>query len=422
MENSYNFAFFADTHLDYSYASRTDDQGVNLRVRDGYNALKEIVNDIILHKDELDAVVIGGDLFHISQPSIRTIAVTQHYLRQLAKHNIPVHILAGNHDSTDDRSKPAAVAVTHDPDREIFAYYKPYEIVKLAPGMNLHILSHHGLHKNDAPVLAPVEGEINILSSHGAAVDPSNATLMRCLDSPREQIISPEIILDENFHLRVLGHYHSRHAVGGDANLNTWYSGSTLRRGFSDAPGARGWTKFSVDTAGNVSYEHHDIFQRPQYDFETINASGLTSSELEEQIINNLLTTINSEKGDQFDEVNAPIIRQRVINVTRSIREGLNRKNLSDHSKYALKWNLELVRPEHSAQALAVASQEQEEAEGINQAPSMEKSSGATLNIMKTFEEWKGNSNILKEIAQDYKKPVQEEVQDHLKKAQEEEN
>ena len=417
MANTFNIALLADPHIDYSYSTKTDDKGVNLRVRDGYNALKEIVNDIIANKDTVDIVVIAGDLFHTSHPTIRSIAIVQHLLRQLAKEQIPVHVLAGNHDSTDDRSYPAAVAVTHDPDRNIFAYYHPYTVVNVHNGINLHVLAHHGLHADDAPVLSPVEGEINILTTHGAAVDPTNATLMRCLDSPREQIIPPEVVIDENFHLKMLGHYHSRHAVGGDVNLNTWYAGSTLRRGCSDAPGARGRTLFKIHDSGVVEHEHHNIFQRPQYDLEVIDASNMTAKSIEDLVISNLAATQNGVGSGEFDPLNAPIVRQRVINATRSIRAGIDRKNVSSAQKHTLEYKLEMIRPENSIKVIQdVFNEKQEEAE-VNEAPTINNASTATLDVMKAFTSWKGNSNVLKEIAQEYKAPVSVKAQGFLKQA-----
>lgn len=405
---SYSIAFFADPHAGYSYGSRTDEQGVNLRVRDGYNALHEIFNDIIAHKDKVDVVALGGDLFHTSQPTVRTIAIVQHYLRALSEVGLDIHILAGNHDATDDRSYPAAVAVVDDPGRGIYAHYRPYDIAHLADGINLHCLSHHGLHHDDEPELTPTPGDVNVLMTHGAAVDPANSTLMRCMDSPREQIISPEVVLNEDFTLRMLGHYHSRHAVGGE-EMNTWYAGSTVRRGFSDAPGPRGWTLFTIHDTGIVEVEHHDIFQRPQFDLPVIDAAQLSGADVEELVLENLATTREGSVGDPFDLLRGPIVRQRVINAGRTIREGIDRKYIFSQADHALKWDLDLKRPE-------VAEVDATISPSAAASPSISRSSA--LNVVSSYEAWKDTSPTLNNLPEEYVEPVSNRVEEHLTEAQ----
>src|SRR5690606_6923536 len=141
------------------------------------------------------AVLHGGDFFHTSNPSIRDIMTAQHYLRVIAKEGIPFYGLAGNHDASDNRSDIAAVGVLNDPDRGIHALYTPYETYNIGDGVVLHSVAHHGHKDERAPEVKGVNGKINIFTTHGAAVDPKNATLMRCMDSPREQIIPPEMVL-----------------------------------------------------------------------------------------------------------------------------------------------------------------------------------------------------------------------------------
>ena len=197
--NTYNIAFFADSHLGYRAKVRSNEQGINIRVQDGYDAFRETVEQIITCKDKVDAVVHGGDLFHYSKPTIRDIATAQFYLRELAKRDIPFYGLAGNHDATDIRSELAAVAAVNDPDKKIFALYEPYMQYELTDGIVLHSVSHHGLGAEEAPKVKPVNGVLNLFTTHGAALDPKNQNLMRCADSPREQMVPIELIIDDAF-------------------------------------------------------------------------------------------------------------------------------------------------------------------------------------------------------------------------------
>lgn len=409
---TFNIAFFADTHCGYSYGNRDDKTGTNLRVRDGYNALYEIVKDIIAHKGEIDAVAMGGDLFHTSSPTVRDISTVQYYLRALHKANLTIDIIAGNHDANDNRQYPAAVAVVDDPDRGIFAHYQPYVYREIGDGVLLHSVSHHGLHNDDIPVLKPDQSALNVFMTHGAAVDPSNSALMRCMDSPREQIIRPEMILDEAYVLRMFGHYHSRYAIGG-AGLNTWYAGSSLRRGFSDAFGPRGWLLFKISDNGDIEVEAHDIFQRPQFDMEVIDGTNMTSDSIQEMIIRNIDATREDEKDGQFNNLRAPILRQRVINVIRSTREGIDRNLLSKRANHALKWQLEFPKP-------AIVNQEISDGSGIDPKPSNTPSITRTgsLDVAEHYILWRDGSRTLTLIPDVDRDQVDVGAYDHLKKAQ----
>lgn len=417
---TFNVAFFADTHIDYSYASRADSKGVNLRVRDGYNALEAIIRDIEVHKDEIDAIVMGGDLFHTSHPTVRSIAIVQHWLRELYRLGLPIDILAGNHDATDDREYPAAVAVVDDRERNIRAHYTPYTVQPLADGVSLHVLSHHGLHPDAAPKIKPVEGDLNIFTTHGAAMDPGNDALMRCMDSPREQIVTSDIILNEDFNLRLLGHYHSRSFVG-DPSLNTWYAGSTVRRGFSDSPGARGWTLFKIHENGHVEVEHHDIFQRPQVDFEVIDASNMTARSLEEKILFNLDSTRGDVGEGQFDEVHAPILRQRIINAPHSIRDGLDFPLLKKRADHSLKWLLEITKPNASTRGDIGFDPDADAALDDHEHLKLSRT-GGSLDVVKSYSSWADtNSAVLQGLNKEYREPVKGGAENHLKTAQDNE-
>lgn len=419
---SYNYAFFADSHLGYSYTTAVDGTGVNLRVRDGYAALHEIVSQVIESDIPIHGVIHGGDLFHTSTPSMRDIATAQHYLRLLSKHDIPFYGLAGNHDASDDRSMLPSVAVVDDPDRKIHALWKPYQKYEIADGILLHSVAHHGLAEN-APEIEPDPSSINIFTTHGAALDPKNATLMNCMDSPREQIIPPELVLSDLFAVRLLGHYHSRYPVGGE-ELNTWYAGSSLRRGFSDAPGPRGWLLVQVFPDGSTKITARDIFQRPQYDFTTIDALDLTGEEVQERILANIRSTVNEgdDKTKSLDLVNAPILRQRVVNTTRAKREGVDRAFLAMEAKHALKWQLEFMRPDTRVLTPSETTEPHSHdapEEQVEESPSLRNT--AIIDLGSQYLSWAHNSKTIAGLLPEQRPRVGEEAHRHIKDAEESE-
>lgn len=408
---SYNIAFFADTHLGYTAYPYTDEKGINLRVKDGENALHEIINQIVDSPIKIDAVLHGGDIFHYSHPSVRDTTKFLYYTRMLAKRGIPFYGLAGNHDASDNRAKMPAVAVVDDPDRNIHALWKPYEQYQLTDGIILHSVSHHGLSGDAAPAVKAVEGSINIFTTHGAALDPKNATLMNCQDSPREQIIPNEMIVDDSFVVRLLGHYHSRYPVGGEL-LNTWYSGSTVRRGFSDEPGARGWLLVKVFPDGRIKIDFKDIKQRPQYDLQVIDAANLSAADVQDRIEVNILSTQTDNKAQAFDELHAPIVRQKVINAPRSLRVGVDKKFISSLTRHMMHWDLSYALPEYNIADMAKDAKDDKARaslvrSGVNQASTVD-----------NFKEWSEHSSLLSDLDDKQKIKVKNNAISHLEAVQ----
>jgi DNA repair exonuclease SbcCD nuclease subunit len=217
--------------------------------------------------------------------------------------------------------------------------HEPYEKFEIADGVMLHAMSHHGLHEGDAPEIKVSSDVINVFTTHGAAIDPKNQTLLRCIDSPREQIIPVEMITEGMFNVNLLGHYHSRYAVGNEV-LNTWYAGSAIRRGFTDEPGQRGWLLIQIEPNGKVTVTPKDIPQRPQFDLPVIDAADLNPSEIMDLLENNIERTVGLDQE--------PMVRQRIKNANRIIREGLDYNRINTLKEHMLLWQLELLKPEVS--------------------------------------------------------------------------
>lgn len=419
MAETYNIAFMADTHLDYAAYEHTDSQGINLRLKDGEKALNEMFTQIINSDVKIDAVVHGGDIFHRSHPSIRALKLFQFYTRKLAERGIAFYGLAGNHDASDNRAVMPSVAVVDDPDKNIHALWTPYQKYQIADGIALHSVGHHGLSPEDAPLIKPDADMINIFTTHGAALDPKNATLMQCKDSPREQIIPPEMIVDDNFAMRLLGHYHSRYPVGGQL-LNTWYAGSTVRRGFADDPGERGWLLIKVHPDGKTDVESRNISQRPQYDLQVINAEGMNASEVQELIEMNIASTNVDSSSTAFDENFAPIVRQKVINAPRALRAGIDKKHIVALTQNMLHWDLRFTLPE-----IATVTKMNEEGKLVEVPVDSTEGSKPTLggsahqgNPVEYFNDWAGSSNTLTSIPENRRLKVIDTARKHLESVQ----
>jgi hypothetical protein len=332
---AYRIAMLADTHLGFSARCRIHPpSGLNERVRDGYMGLRTTVEQIVAA--EPDVVLHGGDLFHRSHPGINDIAWARRQLEVLSRAGIPVYANTGNHDFANERGKQPATAAVHDPDRGITMVTEPMAVFSPLDGLNVHLVSHLGLMSAERSMPEPVDGEVNILVSHGAAQVPGHP-IFACVDSPGEAVIGYDA-LSLPWNITLLGHYHGMDPLPGFNSGGTgqaWYAGSLLRRGFSDPPGGRGWLLVTVNDDGTVTVERRFVDQRPQFDLPFIDAAGLTGADVEEQIRAALA-------GVQIPEA---ILRQRVVNCSLPVRRGVDTASLALLTEPALTWQLEFTRP-----------------------------------------------------------------------------
>lgn len=330
----FTFGQISDTHLGYSSGrKRVDENGFNIRENDGYVALNKAVTEMI--EEKVDAVVVTGDLFHTPRPKNHTIIIAQNELRRLALEDIPVYILAGNHDATDVRMEIPSSKLVNEPFNNIFSYSDPYVVNEIHPGVYMHFLSHHAFvdQDNTFSEVKLIPDAVNILASHGSCYDTNIGVLLRSPSEPREVII-PQEIMEMPWDYTLLGHIHERGWIGSEdkktdtLNRKQFYGGSLLRRGFSDkvSPTGRGWTKWVVNDDKSIDVEMFTIPERPQFDMAPIRVKDKTSIEVEDEIIAQLKAIddkIISEYGE-FNLENMPIVRQTLLGVNSVTRLTLN--------------------------------------------------------------------------------------------------
>lgn len=344
-------AHVSDLHLGYHSGHKTTDAGVNWREQDGYDLFNRLITGII-KDDTVDAVLVAGDVFHFPDPSNRAIYEAQLGFRRLSKAGIPVYALTGNHDVSDVRAEMASTALLNDPDRKIYSHWEPYAMHEIGPGINLHMVSHH-LYKEQAKTwdeVRPVDGAINIFTTHGSMIDPLTKLALHTNQSPREVIIPDELVDNPAWDYRLLGHIHERGFVGSTdgkrdtAGLRTYYNGSLLRRGFSDAltPLKRGWTKWAIKSDGTFKPTFYALSQRPQIDYPVIDAKDKTAADLTDLIMENLTSTFENKKTDKPEY--APILRQTVVNITPEKKRALDNNAIGKLASKALIWSLNLKK------------------------------------------------------------------------------
>lgn len=339
-------AHLSDLHLGYRSGRGETAEGVNWREQDGYNAFRRVVEQIILD-GTVDAVLVAGDVFHVPNPSNRAIFEAQSGYRRLARAGIPVYSLTGNHDVNDIRSDMPVTRLLDDPEHGIHSHCEPYVMHRIGDGIVLHMVSHH-LYREQSGTweqVKPVDGAVNIFTTHGSLIDPITKLALHTNQSPREVVIPDELLNNPAWSYRLLGHIHERGFVGSTdgrrdtAKTRTYYNGSLIRRGFSDGETVlqRGWTKWTVRTDGTLTPTFYVVSQRPQVDFPIIDATDLGSSEITGIVLDNLHSAF-PEQGTTMET--APILRQRIINISPEKKRSLDNTAISEAAQPALIWSL----------------------------------------------------------------------------------
>ena len=405
-------AHLSDLHLGYSSSNcKLNPQGVRWREADGYMAwireIKDIIND-----GTVDVVLIAGDVFHTPTPSILAVKQAQKGVRILANAGIPVVILTGNHDTSDVRSELAATALLNDPDHGVYSHYEPYATYDVNDDVRLHLISHH-LYKEQASTwdkVKPTNGKINIFSTHGSMIDPLTKLAMHTDASPREVIIPDEIVNNPGWDYRLLGHIHERGFVGSSddgksdtSHLKTYYNGSLIRRGFSDGetPLGRGWTKWTVQPDGLLLPEFHTVAQRPQEDLPVINALDLSAADITDIAYDHVSNAVEGIKSP----FTAPILRQRVVNITPEKRKAVDQAMLRKLAAPALSWQLSMktIQDEPADGGDVVSN-------------SIDPSNGG---VKKQFEDWLTNNDAYEKVNESIRDSVRASMENFIRMGQE---
>lgn len=402
---TYRLAHLSDLHAGYASGRATNANDVNLREMDGYQTFSRIAKDVI--EVGVDGIVICGDVFHSPSPPIRAVIVVQNTLRKFWEAGIPVYMLAGNHDTNDVRADIAASRILNDPWRKIYSHAEPYAKHEIADGIFLHLVSHH-MYSEQAETMkkvAAVPNAINIFATHGSCIDPLLNEKLKAESSPREIVIPDFLLKDEDWSYALLGHIHERGWVGSDDGLTDtynskiYYNGSAIRRGFSDkaTPLGRGWTLWNIDEAGSFEAEPRTVPQRPQYDFDVLDCSDFTASELTSTIIDNLRST-QGDEGAIFNAAHAPLLRQRVTNFTPSKKAGIDLKAITAESGHAFSWRIHPIGAKADDQKND--STEADEFEG--------------LDILTTYDKWADSSDSLKETDDEIREKVRKQSREFV--------
>ena len=411
----FSIAHISDAHLGYSSGrKKIDENGFNVRENDGYVAFNRVIDQIIA--EGVDMVLVAGDLFHSPRPKNHTILIAQDSLRRLASENIPVYILAGNHDATDVRAEIPSSRLVNEPANAIYSFSDPYIVKEVGPGIYMHFVSHHAFVDQEETMgkLELIEDSVNILASHGSVYDTNIGMILKTPNEPREVVI-PEEIMNLPWDYTLLGHIHERGWIGSSDGGRTdtsgrkqFYNGSLLRRGFSDRPSVnkRGWTKWTINEDKTIDCKMFSIPEREQLDMEPIDVKGRKPKDVEAEIVKQF-KSIDSYMKKKYGEItleNAPIVRQTIVGVNAITRLSINLQRFNQYTENYLTHNFKIVPDTDDINMSEVVS-----VDALNNS-----------DIVVVFGEWNKANSDLFEFEDNLKESILAIARENLKKSRDE--
>ncbi|MER2179005.1 MAG: exonuclease SbcCD subunit D [Carnobacterium inhibens] len=246
---------------------------------------------------ELDALIMAGDLYDRSMPSKEAVALANKVLTRLIQEvNVPVLVIAGNHDSSERVEYGADLLATN----RLYIEGTVKEVTRKVTikGVNFYLLPFadyaytrellqvETIKSLEDATRVQIETikkemdpeEINVLIAHGYVINLSNDT-SETTDSERPLSIGTaeyvSVELFEDFDYVALGHLHKAQKVKYD---RVRYSGSLLKYSKSEA---RHKKQLSLVTLEKDHVEIESIYIKPKRDMRIV--KGLFDEIMEQQ-------------------------------------------------------------------------------------------------------------------------------------------
>ncbi|MCS7036110.1 MAG: DNA repair exonuclease [Saprospiraceae bacterium] len=242
---------FSDTHLGYQAFDRVYEQtGVNAREQDVYDAFERVIDRALEVRP--DIVVHSGDFFHRPSPSNRALTFALEQLRRLSDANIPLVLIAGNHETPRTfYNSPILRALRTVPGvHPIFGnQWETYCFGDVAVHGVPHI-NDERLLRCELERMEPVTNCFNLLLLH------TSLGKRFLMDEYGEQTFPTD--LEERlqgFQFLALGHWHNAQKV--NLHPNAWYAGSIERLSDTEIGAEKGllWLDVHPPAEASVVFE-----------------------------------------------------------------------------------------------------------------------------------------------------------------------
>jgi len=296
----------ADTHLGYSAYRKVTENGINQREIDAYDAFKQFVDYAI--KSKPDLIIHAGDLFDSVRPNNRAITFAIKQIIRLSKEKIPFVVIAGNHEHPKLKETGHIFSIFDHMNHVYPVYNAKYETLSFKikkEKITIHAIPQCELKtqfNEELKKLKPDQtADYNIFVSHGAVTGIQVFSM-----NEFNELIIPTNVISKNFDYIALGHFHRYTKL---AN-NAFYSGSTERFTFTDAPDKKGFIELELSN-GKLKHDFIELENRPMIDPKPIRCSNLKLDEVMKKIKETVMEIGPKEKTFRItlDEIPAHIYR-----------------------------------------------------------------------------------------------------------------
>ncbi|MGO4497561.1 exonuclease SbcCD subunit D [Paenibacillus sp. 2RAB27] len=280
------FIHAADLHLDSPFKGMSAlPERVRERVREStFEALKELVALAI--QERVDFVLISGDVYDVSDRSLRAQIRFQKAMEHLAAEGIPAYIIHGNHDPEDGR----AAKLVWPADVHFFAseHVETLQVVKQDRGIiaEIHGISYGSSAVTENLALKFKRGQAGVcqigLLHTNVDGDPHHDNYAPC---------SKQDLIDAGMHYWALGHVHTRQVMNYQPAIV--YPGNIQGRSIRET-GPRGCYLVDIDDSGRAELIFHAL-DTVRWFQETLSVSSIPSEQILKDRLGDLVDRLRQD-------------------------------------------------------------------------------------------------------------------------------
>jgi len=255
---------FSDTHLGYNDLDILNDDNINQREADFYDAFSQVVEQIVQIKP--DYIIHTGDLFHRSSPSNRALTFAIKQFNILNELDIPMVLIAGNHSTPRTNLSSPILKIFEDLKNIHVSFNQEYKKIEFDEVV-FHTLPHMN---DDSKALSQIE-----LSESNLDETKKNIMMLHCsvgawylMQEYGEWVYpSNKEYIFEKMDYVALGHWHGFGAVSVQGTKekypNVYYSGSLERTSLNDKRNSKGFIEVILEDDKDIGIEYKEINIRP---------------------------------------------------------------------------------------------------------------------------------------------------------------
>lgn len=312
----------SDTHIGYSAYHKVAENGINQREMDVYATFTQFVDYALQCRP--DAVIHSGDLFDSVRPSNRALSFALSQLLRLSEAEIPVVVIAGNHETPKLRETGSAFRIFEHLQHVHPVYRGKREEIEIE-NLFIHAIPHCPSAadlENNIRDARTREGYVNVMTLHAGVIGIKDFNYIR--GDFNEQVI-PSGYLSPDFDYIALGHYHRATQVAENAR----YAGSTEHFSFKEAGEEKGF--YDIDISSTPTVRFIPLSCREMVDLPQIECMHLEPHEIEAEIL----------KACREYPMDGKVVRLSLRNIRRSAFKALAWHKIKRASSPALHFEID---------------------------------------------------------------------------------